>query len=222
MLENEENLNIENKEIKENLDEKSKLDKLLEEADDDLFEESQETGDSKPDFHITSSKDSAKLNKKLGSLKRNGIPLNIALIVLAVIAIASFGIFVGLYLINNYNDTTKLVTEIDGMERLFYEVKKLSFVKNETIQFLKSRAETEEILSAFNESSSSGVYKNLKIVGPSQKVVDLLKKTIDDNRIIINKLELRSNLGFPILPRTSLSSNIVVELEMDLSVSNLF
>lgn len=209
-------------ENEKSLSDKNEIDQLLNDVEDELFEESQEESDNQPDYYITPSKDSTKINRKLGRLHKKGIPLNIAIIVLVIMTIASFGIFVGLYLINNYNDTSKLVNEIDEMEKLFYEVKKLTLVKNETIQALKNRTETEEILIAFNESSESGLHENLTKIGSSQEIVDLIKKIINDNRIIINELELRSNLGFPILPKTSLSNNIVVELELDLSVSNLF
>ena len=205
------------------LNPKNEFEDLLTGIDDEFQENLQEEVYDKPDYFITASTKSRKLNRDLGRLQMRGIPLNVAIIVLATIAVASFGFFVGLYLINSYSDTTKLVAEIDGMEKLYYEVRKLSSVRNETVQSLKTRTDTENVLSMLNLSQKKSEYKNVTRTGSSEEMVALLQKIIDDNRIIIDRLELNSNLGFPILPETNLPNNIIVNLELDLSVvNNLF
>ncbi|HNR79816.1 MAG TPA: hypothetical protein PKG85_06185, partial [Mesotoga infera] len=60
------------------------------------------------------------------------------------------------------------------------------------------------------------------ISGRSRDILDLVEMLVNEPRITIKKLELRSNLGFPILPESTLPSNIMIELRADVSITGSF
>ena len=58
--------------------------------------------------------------------------------------------------------------------------------------------------------------------GSPEKTREILEGLLNNPKILIKDLQLRSNLGFPVVPKTDLPANIVLELSLDIELTNLF
>jgi hypothetical protein len=127
-----------------------------------------------------------------------------------------------MYSYNVFKNTSTLLTEVNELENAFLEVQLLTRVRNEAIGSMSTRSYLNELQTLIPVGTKPGNYKGVTLSGTSRDILTILEMIINEPRITIEKLELRSNLGFPILPESNLPSNIMIELKTDLSVTGSF
>lgn len=127
-----------------------------------------------------------------------------------------------LYSYNTFENTSLLVEEVNGLESAYLEVQLLSRVRNEAIGAMSTRSYLKEIEERIPIRSSQGEYKGITVSGSSRDILDLVEMIVSEPRILVRKLDLRSNLGFPILPESNIPSNLLLELRTDIAVTGTF
>lgn len=163
-----------------------------------------------------------RLNKRLTFLDRKGVNTKLLFWLLILITVAAFTLFIVFYSYRTFQNTTKLLAQVNELENAFLEVQILTRVKNEAIGSVSTRNYLEQLQGLLGISGKSGEYKDLSLSGDSTKLLKVVEMLVNEPRILIKKLELRSNLGFPILPVSNLPSNIFLDLKTDISVTGSF
>jgi len=163
-----------------------------------------------------------KLKRRLSILDRKGINSKIAFWSLIALTIVGFLFLVVLYSYNTFENTSLLVEEVNGLESAYLEVQLLSRVRNEAIGAMSTRSYLKEIGERIPIRSSQGEYKGIIVSGSSRDILDLVEMIVSEPRILVRKLDLRSNLGFPILPESNIPSNLLLELRTDIAVTGTF
>ena len=138
------------------------------------------------------------------------------------LTIVGFLFLVVLYSYNTFENTSLLVEEVNGLESAYLEVQLLSRVRNEAIGAMSTRSYLKEIEERIPIRSSQGEYKGITVSGSSRDILDLVEMIVSEPRILVRKLDLRSNLGFPILPESNIPSNLLLELRTDIAVTGTF
>ncbi|HQN27153.1 MAG TPA: hypothetical protein PLT43_01275 [Mesotoga sp.] len=163
-----------------------------------------------------------RLDRKLTFLNRKGINAKLLLGALVLIAVAGFSVLVVIYSYNAFKNTATLLAEVNELENAFLEVQLLTRVRNETIGSMSTRSYLGDLQKILGISNKPGDYRGISLSGRSRDILDLLEMIVNEPRMMIKKLELRSNLGFPILPESTLPSNIMIELRTDVSITGSF
>ncbi|HOI64092.1 MAG TPA: hypothetical protein PKY42_06545 [Mesotoga sp.] len=163
-----------------------------------------------------------RLSRKLTFLDRKGINAKLLLGALVLIAVAGFSVLVVIYSYNAFKNTATLLAEVNELENAFLEVQLLTRVRNETIGSMSTRSYLGDLQKILGISNKPGDYRGISLSGRSRDILDLLEMIVNEPRMMIKKLELRSNLGFPILPESTLPSNIMIELRTDVSITGSF
>ncbi|OAA30826.1 hypothetical protein AT15_09080 [Kosmotoga arenicorallina S304] len=163
-----------------------------------------------------------KLARKQGFLTKKGIPRTLFwAVVIGAFIISSF-VFVGWPLYKNFNDLSLLLNELDELERTYYSVNALRRSKDAVIGTLRKKGNLNLLMNALEIKNEPGLYEGIKIKGSVEDVRLILEALLNDPRILIKELQLRSNLGFPIVPKTDLPTNVVLELNLNVELTNLF
>jgi len=163
-----------------------------------------------------------KLNRKLSFLERKGMNSRLAFWFLIALTIIGFLFLVILYSYNTFENTSLLIDEVNGLESAYLEVQLLSRVRNEAIGSMSTRSYLEELEEKIPIEAKPGDYKGITVTGGSRDILDLVEMIVNEPKILVRKLELRSNLGFPILPESNIPSNLSLELKTDLTVTGNF
>ncbi|WP_258367177.1 MULTISPECIES: hypothetical protein [unclassified Mesotoga] len=199
---------------------------MMSEKDEFNFEEvdisaSQESFDGNDSYFIH--RDYAnKLNRKLSFLDRKGMNSRLAFWSLIALTIIGFLFLVVLYSYNTFENTSLLIDEVNGLESAYLGVQLLSRVRNEAIGSMSTRSYLEELEEKIPIETRPGDYKGITVTGSSRDILDLVEMIVNEPKILVRKLELRSNLGFPILPESNIPSNLSLELKTDLTVTGNF
>jgi len=198
----------------------------MSEKDEFNFEEidisaSQESFDSNDSYFIH--RDYAnKLNRKLSFLDRKGMNSKLAFWSLIALTIIGFLFLVVLYSFNTFENTSLLIDEVNGLESAYLGVQLLSRVRNEAIGSMSTRSYLEELKEKIPIETKPGDYIGITVTGGSRDILDLVEMIVNEPKILGRKLELRSNLGFPILPESNIPSNLSLELKTDLTGTGNF
>ncbi|ACR80544.1 hypothetical protein [Kosmotoga olearia] len=165
-----------------------------------------------------------RIKRKVTPLHRKGIPTRVAGILIILTTITAFLLFVGFYMFNAFRDVSRLTTEIEELEQTYYQVQKLSKVANETVAFLSSKSNFEELakLLGISTNTKGKALEGIYIASSAEDTLKIMERLTNDPKVIMKKISIKSNLGFPILPKTDLPTNVVVELTLDLYVTDLF
>jgi len=163
-----------------------------------------------------------KLNRKLGFLDRKGMNSKLAFWSLIALTIIGFLFLVVLYSLNTFENTSLLIDEVNGLESAYLGVQLLSRVRNEAIGSMSTRSYLEELKEKIPIETKPGDYIGITVTGGSRDILDLVEMIVNEPKILVRKLELRSNLGFPILPESNIPSNLSLELKTDLTVTGNF
>ncbi|PZC52683.1 hypothetical protein LH53_03370 [Mesotoga sp. TolDC] len=163
-----------------------------------------------------------KLNRKLSFLDRKGMNSRLAFWSLIALTIIGFLFLVVLYSYNTFENTSLLIDEVNGLESAYLGVQLLSRVRNEAIGSMSTRSYLEELEEKIPIETRPGDYKGITVTGSSRDILDLVEMIVNEPKILVRKLELRSNLGFPILPESNIPSNLSLELKTDLTVTGNF
>ncbi len=163
-----------------------------------------------------------KLNRKLSFLDRKGMNSRLAFWSLIVLTIIGFLFLVILYSYNTFENTSLLIDEVNGLESAYLGVQLLSRVRNEAIGSMSTRSYLEELEEKIPIEAKPGDYKGITVTGGSRDILDIVEMIVNEPKILVRKLELRSNLGFPILPESNIPSNLSLELKTDLTVTGNF
>jgi len=163
-----------------------------------------------------------RLKRKLTFLDRKGINAKLLFGALVLIAVIGFSVLVVVYSYNAFKNTTTLLMEVNELENAFLEFQLLTRVRNETIGSMSTRSYLGDLQKILGISNKPGDYNGISLSGRSRDILDLVEMLVNEPRITIKKLELRSNLGFPILPESTLPSNIMIELRADVSITGSF
>ncbi|HDP77358.1 MAG TPA: hypothetical protein ENN47_04075 [Mesotoga infera] len=165
---------------------------------------------------------SNRLNRKLTFLGRKGLNSKFAFWSLIALTVIGFLFLVVLYSYNTFENTSLLIDEVNGLESAYLEVQLLSRVRNEAIGSMSTRSYLEELKERVPIETKPGDYKGITVTGGSRDILDLVEMIVNEPKILVRKLELRSNLGFPILPESNIPSNLSLELRTDLTVTGNF
>jgi len=165
---------------------------------------------------------SNRLNRKLTFLDRKGLNSKFAFWSLIALTVIGFLFLVVLYSYNTFENTSLLIDEVNGLESAYLEVQLLSRVRNEAIGSMSTRSYLEELKERVPIETKPGDYKGITVTGGSRYILDLVEMIVNEPKILVRKLELRSNLGFPILPESNIPSNLSLELRTDLTVTGNF
>jgi hypothetical protein len=95
-------------------------------------------------------------------------------------------------------------------------------VRNEALGSMSTRSYLNDLEEKIPIGSKPGDYNGIIASGNSRDILDLVEMIVNEPRILVKKLELRSNLGFPILPESNIPSNLSLELKIDLNVTGIF
>ncbi|MBN2252365.1 MAG: hypothetical protein JW701_01615 [Kosmotogaceae bacterium] len=163
-----------------------------------------------------------RLNRKLSFLDRKGLNSKAAFWSLIALTVIGFLFLVVLYSYNTFENTSLLIDEVNGLESAYLEVQLLSRVRNEAIGSMSTRSYLEELKGKVPIETKPGDYKGITVTGGSRDILDLVEMIVNEPKILVRKLELRSNLGFPILPESNIPSNLSLELKTDLTVTGNF
>ncbi|MGC9321103.1 MAG: hypothetical protein ACP5FY_02510 [Kosmotogaceae bacterium] len=199
---------------------------MMSEKDEFDFEEvdisaSQESFDGNDSYFIH--RDYAnKLNRKLSFLDRKGMNSRLAFWSLIALTVIGFLFLVVLYSYNTFENTSLLIDEVNGLENAYLGVQLLSRVRNEAIGSMSTRSYLEELEEKIPIETKPGDYKGITVTGGSRDILDIVEMIVNEPKILVRKLELKSNLGFPILPESNIPSNLSLELKTDLTVTGNF
>ncbi|HCO69872.1 MAG TPA: hypothetical protein DIT26_04705 [Mesotoga infera] len=163
-----------------------------------------------------------KLNRKLSFLDRKGMNSRLAFWSLIALTVIGFLFLVVLYSYNTFENTSLLIDEVNGLESAYLGVQLLSRVRNEAIGSMSTRSYLEELEEKIPIETRPGDYKGITVTGSSRDILDIVEMIVNEPKILVRKLELRSNLGFPILPESNIPSNLSLELKTDLTVTGNF
>jgi hypothetical protein len=163
-----------------------------------------------------------KLNRKLSFLDRKGMNSRLAFWSLIALTVIGFLFLVVLYSYNTFENTSLLIDEVNGLESAYLGVQLLSRVRNEAIGSMSTRSYLEELEEKIPIETRPGDYKGITVTGSSRDILDIVEMIVNEPKILVRKLELRSNLGFPILPESNIPSNLSLELMTDLTVTGNF
>ncbi|WP_367357206.1 hypothetical protein [Mesotoga sp.] len=163
-----------------------------------------------------------KLNRKLSFLDRKGMNSRLAFWSLIALTVIGFLFLVVLYSYNTFENTSLLIDEVNGLESAYLGVQLLSRVRNEAIGSMSTRSYLEELEEKIPIETRPGDYKGITVTGSSRDILDIVEMIVNEPKILVRKLELRSNLGFPILPESNIPSNLSLELMTDLTVTGSF
>ncbi len=163
-----------------------------------------------------------KLNRKLSFLDRKGMNSRLAFWSLIALTVIGFLFLVVLYSYNTFENTSLLIDEVNGLESAYLGVQLLSRVRNEAIGSMSTRSYLEELEEKIPIETRPGDYKGITVTGSSRDILDIVEMIVNEPKILVRKLELRSNLGFPILPESNIPSNLSLELKTDLTVTGSF
>jgi len=163
-----------------------------------------------------------RLNRKLSFFDRKGLNSKFAFWSLIALTVIGFLFLVVLYSYNTFENTSLLIDEVNGLESAYLEVQLLSRVRNEAIGSMSTRSYLEELKEKIPIETKPGDYKGITVTGGSRDILDLVEMIVNEPKILVRKLEFRSNLGFPILPESNIPSNLSLELKTDLTVTSNF
>ncbi len=163
-----------------------------------------------------------KLNRKLSFLDRKGMNSRLAFWSLIALTVIGFLFLVVLYSYNTFENTSLLIDEVNGLESAYLGVQLLSRVRNEAIGSMSTRSYLEELEEKIPIETRPGDYRGITVTGSSRDILDIVEMIVNEPKILVRKLELRSNLGFPILPESNIPSNLSLELKTDLTVTGNF
>jgi len=163
-----------------------------------------------------------KLNRKLSFLDRKGMNSRLAFWSLIALTVIGFLFLVVLYSYNTFENTSLLIDEVNGLESAYLGVQLLSRVRNEAIGSMSTRSYLEELEEKIPIETRPGDYKGITVTGSSRDILDIVEMIVNEPKILVRKLGLRSNLGFPILPESNIPSNLSLELKTDLTVTGSF
>jgi len=141
---------------------------------------------------------------------------------LIALTVIGFLFLVVLYSYNTFENTSLLIDEVNGLESAYLGVQLLSRVRNEAIGSMSTRSYLEELEEKIPIETRPGDYKGITVTGSSRDILDIVEMIVNEPKILVRKLELRSNLGFPILPESNIPSNLSLELKTDLTVTGNF
>lgn len=136
--------------------------------------------------------------------------------------VLGFLFLVILYSYSTFENTSLLIDEVNGLESAYLEVQLLSRVRNEALGSMSTRSYLNDLEEKIPIGSKPGDYNGIIASGNSRDILDLVEMIVNEPRILVKKLELRSNLGFPILPESNIPSNLSLELKIDLNVTGIF
>lgn len=168
---------------------------------------------------LISTKFKKRASKRLTRLGNKSISAKTAIIMLLCIMLPTFGYFVVFYAYTGLTSVKNLTGEIIELERTFKSVQQLKQVYNTSIDKLARMSRTDEIAAKLNVSSQPGEYKDIKYRAEPEEMLPLINMLFTDPGIKINSMLLRSNLGFPVLPETRLESGVMLELDVDYTIS---
>jgi cell division protein FtsL len=168
---------------------------------------------------LISSKYKKRAKKSLSRLDRKAISAKTAIIVLLCVILPTFGYFVVFYAYTGLTTVENLTREINELENTFKSVQQLKQVYNNTIDKLVKLSKTDEIAASLDLPSQTGEYNDIKYKAEPEGMLPLVNKLFTDPGIKINSILLRSNLGFPVLPETRLESGVMLELNVNYTIS---
>lgn len=165
-----------------------------------------------------------RIKRKITPLHKKGIPTKIAGILIILTTITAFLFFVGFYMFNAFRDVSRLTTEIEELEQTYYKVQNLSKEANETVATLSSKSNFEELAKLLDipVNTKGKTLQGIYIASSAEEILKIMEKLTNDPKVIMKRISVKSNLGFPILPKTDLPTNVVVELTLDIYVTDLF
>jgi hypothetical protein len=163
-----------------------------------------------------------KLNRRLNFLDKKGINSKLAFWSLITLTVLGFLFLVILYSYSTFENTSLLIDEVNGLESAYLEVQLLTRVRNEALGSMSTRSYLNDLEERIPIGSKPGDYNGIIASGNSRDILDLVEMIVNEPRILVKKLELRSNLGFPILPESNIPSNLSLELKIDLNVTGIF
>jgi len=124
------------------------------------------------------------------------------------LTVLGFLFLVILYSYSTFENTSLLIDEVNGLESAYLEVQLLSRVRNEALGSMSTRSYLTDLEEKIPIGSKPGDYNGIIASGNSRDILDLVEMIVNEPRILVKKLELRSNLGFPILPESNIPSNL--------------
>ncbi|TYB92327.1 MAG: hypothetical protein FXF54_07110 [Kosmotoga sp.] len=168
---------------------------------------------------LISTKFKKRANKRLTHLGKKSISAKTAIIMLLCVILPTFGYFVVFYAFTGLTSIENLTSEVNELESTFKSVQQLKQVYNNSVDKLVRMSRTDEIAAKLNVSSQPGEYKDIKYRAEPEQMLPLINMLFTDPGIKINSILLRSNLGFPVLPETRLESGVMLELDVDYTIS---
>ncbi|MCD6160222.1 MAG: hypothetical protein J7J09_06330 [Kosmotoga sp.] len=164
-----------------------------------------------------------KLARKQSFLTKKGVPRNLFWGIVIGTFIISFLLLVGWPLYKNFSDLSYLLKELEDLEKTYYSVNVMARSKDAVIGTLKEKAtDMDFLVKTLGIEDTPGSYDEIKLKGSPEKTREILEGLLNNPKILIKDLQLRSNLGFPVVPKTDLPANIVLELSLDIELTNLF
>ncbi|MGC9383009.1 MAG: hypothetical protein ACP5D6_00170 [Kosmotogaceae bacterium] len=168
---------------------------------------------------LVSPKYKKKAKKRFSRLDKKAISAKTAIIVLLCVILPTFGYFVAFYAYTGLTSVENLTREFNELENTFKSVQQLKQVYNNTVDKLVKLSKTDEIAARLDLTSQPGEYNDIKYKAEPEEMLPLVNMLFTDPGIKINSMLLRSNLGFPVLPETRLESGVMLELNVNYTIS---
>ncbi|MFO7881592.1 MAG: hypothetical protein R6U52_03505 [Kosmotogaceae bacterium] len=170
---------------------------------------------------LVSTKYKKRANKRLTRLDKKSVSAKIALVVLLCVILPAFGYFVLFYAYTGLTSVESLTREIDELESVFKQVQQFKKIYNDSIDKLANMSRLNEIAARYDLPSDLGNHNNISYREEPEEMLGLINALFTDPRVKVDSLELRSNLGFPVLPETRLESGVMLELNVDYTITKL-
>ncbi|AKI97923.1 hypothetical protein [Kosmotoga pacifica] len=165
---------------------------------------------------------SKKLMKRQNFFTKMGIPRNLFWGIVIGVFVVSFFFLVVWPMYRNFSDLSFLLSELEELENTYYSVNSLARAIDTVLGNLKEKSDVDSLLDILGIENKPGVYENISLKGPAENVREVLEELLNNPRILLNELQLRSNLSFPVMPKTALPTSVVLELNLSIELTNLF
>ncbi|MFW6120058.1 MAG: hypothetical protein ACOC80_04060 [Petrotogales bacterium] len=173
------------------------------------------------DITNVSTKYRKRAKKKLTRLEKKSVSAKIAIIILLCVILPVFGYFVFFYAYTGLTSVENLTREMDELESVFKQVQQYSKIFNDSTNKLANMSTSNELTTEYDLPSNPGNYSDINYREEPEEMLGLVNLLFTDPRIKVNSILLRSNLGFPVLPETRLESGVMLELNVDYTITRL-
>ncbi len=168
-----------------------------------------------------STKYKKRAKKKLTRLDKKSVSAKMGTIILLCVILPVFGYFILFYAYTGLTSVENLTREMDELESVFKQVQQYSKIYNDSTNKLADMSTTNELASKYDLPTNPGNYNDIDYREEPEKMLGLVNLLFTDPRIKVNSMLLRSNLGFPVLPETRLESGVMLELNVDYTITRL-